>query len=235
MLEIGICDDQKACINDIYIHVKRILSRQDVEVRYTTFLTGKKLLEADIVFDVVFLDIEMNEMDGIEVGRELRLKNPKCKIIMVTSSKERFKDVFQFQAFRYVTKPIDVAEITEAILSAITMTLGVEIIELYCNRNLYKILQRDIQYIRAYNGYTEFVVNNKIFRREDSLKTILRELTPKLFYQISRQYVVNMHAIDDVEDNIVKIGNEELKVSVRVRKDFEKAYMEYDVNFGKYS
>lgn len=234
MLEIGICDDQKSCINDVYIHVEKILSRQDVEVRYTPFLTGKKLLESDIDFDVVFLDIEMDEMDGIETGKKLRQKNEKCKIIMVTSSKERFKDVFQFQAFRYVTKPIDVAEIAEAILSAITVPLGMETIELYCNRNLYQIPQRDIQYIRAYNGYTEFVVDNKIFRREDSLKTILRELNPKLFYQISRQFVVNMHAIVDVEDNIVKIGKEELKVSVRIKKDFEKAYMEYDVNFGKY-
>ncbi len=233
MLEVAICDDQKSCINDIYTHANQILSKQNIDARYTTFLTGKKLLESEIGFDILFLDIEMEEMDGIEIGKKIRTKNEKCKIIMVTGSKDRFKDVFQFQAFRYVTKPIDVAEITEAIMAAVSAPLGTETLELYYNRNLYQIPQRDILYVRAFNGYTEFVVDDKVFRREESLKVILKELNPKLFFQISRQYVINMHAVLCVTDHVVKVGREELKISTRIRKEFEKAYMEYDVNYGK--
>ena len=231
MVEIAICDDQKACINDVYHHVKKILAMKNIDVHYTPFLSGLALLESDIAFDIVFLDIEMPGMDGIEVGKRLRLKNENCKIIMVTSLKERYKDAFHFQAFRYVTKPIMPEEIEEAISSAVIIPLGNDEIELFLNRAPYKFRQKDIKYVRAYNGYTEFAVGKDIYRREESLVTILQNLDSRLFYQISRQHVINLKEVKGTDKNSVTVGSDKLKVSTRAKKDFEKVLREFDVNY----
>lgn len=232
MLEVAICDDQRSCVDDVYRHVRRILAEKSIEVRYTAYASGKALLNSETRYDIVLLDIDMPGMDGIETGQKLRQKDDRCKIIMVTSQKERFKDAFRFRAFRFVTKPIDAEEMSEAISAAVQVPIGSETIELFLNRLRYDIPQRDISYVRAYNGYTEFVVGDKVYRREESLSTIVEELNDKLFFKINRQTVVNMSAITDISATCVRIGAEEFSLATRVRKQFEKEYMEFDVNYG---
>lgn len=232
MLEIAICDDQRSCAQDIYRHVKTILAKQNIEAKFTAYPSGRKLLDAQTRFDIILLDIDMPGMDGIETGMLLRRRDEKCKIIMVTAEKERYKDAFRFQAFRYVTKPIDPSEIAEAINAAVQVPLGSETIGLFLNRIRYDIAQRDISYVRAFNGYTEFVVGDNVYRREDSLSVIEKELNAKLFFKVNRQYIVNMSAIEDFDGKSIRIGGEEFSLATRTRKQFEKEYMEFDVNYG---
>lgn len=232
MLEIAICDDQRSCVDDAYRHVKRILAQKNIEVRFTAYSSGKGLLDSEVNYDIVLLDIDMPGMDGIETGKRLRQKDEKCKIIMVTSKVERYKDAFRFQAFRFVTKPIDPREIGEAITAAVRVPIGSERISLFLNRIQYEVPQRDISYVRAFNGYTEFVVGGKVFRREESLSAIAEELNDKLFFRVNRQYIVNMGAITDIDSTSIRIGGEEFSLATRARKQFEKEYMEFDVKYG---
>lgn len=231
-LDIAICDDQKSCINEVYSNVKHALEEKGVEMKCSAYLSGKKMLASGKAFDIVLLDIDMPDMDGIEVGKRLRALNNKCKIIMVTSQKERFKETFRFQAFRYVTKPINKAELKEALLSAIKLPLGLEWIELNCNRLPVKIRQRDILYVRAINGCVEAIVGEKVCRKELSLSAMKKELDPELFYQINRQNIVNLGAITSINDDSVILGSIEIPIATRTRHDFKQKYMEYDVNYG---
>lgn len=232
MLEIAICDDQRECAQDIYRHVKTILEKLHIEAKFTAFSTGRKLLDSGVRYDIILLDIDMPGIDGIETGKLIRRGDEKCRIIMVTAEKERYKDAFRFQAFRYVTKPIDPVEIGEAISAAVSVPIGSETIELFLNRLKYDVAQRDISYVRAFNGYTEFVTRDNVFRREDSLSSIEKELNDKLFFKVSRQYIVNMAAITDFDGKTIRVGREEFSLATRARKQFEKEYMEFDVNYG---
>ncbi|WP_075680412.1 LytR/AlgR family response regulator transcription factor [Roseburia sp. 831b] len=111
MLKIGICDDEQIVSEILKRKVEICLREAGVQAEITLFSQGQDLLETGEDLDILFLDIEMPEMDGIEVGKKLRQKGNDCKIIVATSMVERFKEAFYIDAFRFVTKPFEMEEI----------------------------------------------------------------------------------------------------------------------------
>ena len=111
MLKIGICDDEQIVSEILKRKVEICLREAGVQAEITLFSQGQDLFETGEDLDILFLDIEMPEMDGIEVGKKLRQKGNDCKIIVATSMVERFKEAFYIDAFRFVTKPFEMEEI----------------------------------------------------------------------------------------------------------------------------
>lgn len=103
-------------------------------------------------------------------------------------------------------------------------------IELFYQRFKYRIRCKDIKYIEAYNGYTEFLVGNKRFRREESLKEIEQMLDMSLFVKIQRAYIVNLAHVKSYENMEVLVGEERLAVSRRRRRAFEEIYTNYHIS-----
>lgn len=69
---------------------------------------------------MVFLDVEMPEMDGFEVGRRIYENNPECKLIIATGRVERFKEAFKIHAYRFITKPFQQDEVND-VIEAVTI------------------------------------------------------------------------------------------------------------------
>jgi len=228
--EIGICDDYPQVAQALAKTVTRLSEKNSVTVSCRIFHSGEELLKNINQFSVVFLDIEMPGLDGVETGKKIRQLNPDCRIIMATGRVDRISEVFFFQAFRFVKKPFRDEEVEEALISALKKRDGEETIEVYLDRNLCEVKQKDIVYVQAFNGYSEFVINGKRFRRETSLNDVEEELNPRLFFRIHRQYIVNFGSIEGRTDSYVVVGGTKIPISRRKRKDFEKEYIKYDVN-----
>lgn len=227
MIKIGICDDEKIILEILQEIILECLKELNFKAEIVLFNKGKELLETEMELDILFLDIEMPQMDGIEVGKELRRKGEECKIIVATSRKERFKEAFCIDTFRFVTKPFEIEEIREALEEAVTALGGMEKIEVYKERVKCDILQRDILYIEAVDSSVEFVLNEGIFRKETSLTELEKELDEKVFFRINRQCIVNMAQIQKYEKGTVLINGENKKVSQRRKKEFVMTYREY--------
>lgn len=227
---VGICDDVSLAVRQIEYMVRKYIKETGIEVEIHTFANGKEVLKKNM--DILFLDIEMPEMDGIEVGREIRKLNSHCKIIMATSRLERFKETFKIGAFRFVSKPFSEEEVFEALSDAMQTMIGLEKIELYENRLPYLVKQRDISVIISYGSYIEVKVGKKLMRKDCMLSEIEKELDKNLFYQIDRKYIVNMLFIERYNKGMITIGGEQFQVSRRRKKMFEKAYWEFDILYG---
>ena len=91
-------------------------------------------------------------------------------------------------------------------------------------------LQRDILYINSINSAIEFHMKKGVFRKEISLYEIEEILDDRLFFRISKQYIVNLNEINSYNNGIIKINGKEIKVSVRKRKEFEKIYICFKIN-----
>lgn len=112
---IGICDDEMLAVLQIEKMVIDYLERVEREVKILLFQSGRELLEHIEELHILFLDIEMPKMDGIEIGKNICKRNKECKIIMATGHLERFKEAFKIDAFRFVTKPFDSGEVEDAL------------------------------------------------------------------------------------------------------------------------
>ena len=235
MLRVGICDDEPLIIEALRRIILEIADKNGWGISISCFESGKALLEAVDTLEAVFLDIDMPELDGIETGKRIGERNQECKIIMATSRADKFKDAFRIQAFRFVTKPFDENEIEEALQAIFHTQIGMEMIELYEKRNSYQIPQKDILYITAYDGYSEFVVSgrneSRLLRKECSLSELEQELSKELFFRVSRQYIVNLGKITEYAKGSIHIQGKKILISRRRKKEFEQAYLEYDLRY----
>lgn len=231
MIKVGICDDEKIILELLKSIIEQCLEELEEDSTILTFDSGEKLLEEAKGLDILFLDIEMSGMDGIETGKRIPRQNPDCKIIMATSRQERFKEAFKINAFRFVTKPFQKEEIKEALKDVFQTRVGMEKIEVYRERVPYTFFQKDILHVEAVDSSVEFVLGECVFRKETSLKELETILDDRIFYRVNKQCIVNMQHIDTYKNGVIRIGEAEIRVSIRKKKEFEKAYIMFDVSY----
>lgn len=231
MIKIGICDDEKIVLSILGTLVEQCLDELEEEGQIVTFDSGEKLLEEVESLNVLFLDIEMPGLDGIEIGNRIQKQNLDCKIILATSRQERFKEAFKINAFRFVTKPFQKNEVREALEDVFQTRVGMEKIEVYRDRVSYTFCQKDIMYIEPVDSSVEFVLKEGVFRKEISLKELEAILDDRLFFRVNKQCIVNMRYVEAYKNGVIQVWEAEIRVSVRRKKEFEKAYMVFDINY----
>ena len=145
-MTIGICDDLKAAVLELQGIIEEYCRKKEITADIVTFDRGEEaLLHIDSV-DILFLDMEMPGMDGIETGKEILKKKKDCKIIMETSHEERFKEAFYIKAYRFASKPFSIPEIESCLEDAIHTFIGSDVVELWESRKMCSVAQKDIQF-----------------------------------------------------------------------------------------
>lgn len=227
---IGVCDDQEEVLWQLRQMIEEICTRLGLDVKVRIFLNEQELLSELENISILFLDIEMPRVDGIALGRIVKEKCPACKIIMATGNVKRFKEAFQIQAMRFVTKPFISVEVEEALVAATECNIGNQYMVVYQQRNKIEVQQAQVCYIEAYNGYAEFVVDGRIFRRDNSLDELEKELDDRLFVRINRKTIVNLRYVKK-KGTCIWIGDREMEISRRKKKLFECKYIEFDLRY----
>ena len=231
MLQIAICDDVVEQTLVLQNYVREYCERRNVEYKLYIYTSGIEMLADAEKMDIVFLDIEMPNLDGIETGRQIREKNSVCRIIMATCMVERMKEAFFIEAFRFIIKPFDQKEVEEALDACMKKILGSRSILLYLNRNIYEVHQSEIHYIITYDSACEYRVRDKMLRSETSLRELESQLDNRLFFRVHRKYIVNMAHIRSYKNGQIQMKDVKLPVSRRRKKEFEQAYMEFDLKY----
>lgn len=236
-LTIGICDNHELTATDLENLVSLIMLELEISCKIRTYHTEEALLQNFLESDIIFLSIEASEVDGIQAGRQIMRANPDSILIVVSEQEKKYKDAFRMGALRFITRPLQKEEVAEALQAAIKPFLGCETIEVSYNRCSCTIMQREISLASAYNGYTEFVAGSKKLRRDMSLSAVEQLLNRELFCRISKQYIVNLSEIekyDQRNSQVVMLNGQVLNVSRRIRKEFERKHIEYDMKYRKY-
>ncbi len=107
MIRIAICDDEKHMSDHIRAMASGFFRKKNREIHFRIFLSGEELLNYDGRIDILFLDIQMKGMDGMETARKLRADQFRGFLIFITVLKEMVFQSFEVQAYDYLVKPVD--------------------------------------------------------------------------------------------------------------------------------
>ncbi len=177
--------------------------------------------------NVLFLDVEMPEMTGIELLSEL----PYTPYIILTTSKTEYAfDAYQHNVFDYLKKPISYPRFSQAIDKIILHKNSIESVaqnnretdepgkpdrDIYVKvENRYiRILFDEIIYIESIGDYVKVHLDKENHVVHTTMKNIEEKLNPNTFLRIHRSYIINMQKIIDIEENSIAIGKVVIPVS----------------------
>lgn len=190
---IAICDDNQSCIDELEMHVREYLGF-DIH----TYSTGADLLEAHAQkkYDIIFLDIDMPEMTGMELAARIRQIDKHVQIIFVTYMEDQLPHGYRFKASGFVVKPFTAQRIHSVLDDAMTWIKAGNLppVEVKIKGGGISWLDtREILYIESHRHYME-AVNQDGSRLEflGKITTLETELREHNFARIHRSYLVNL-------------------------------------------
>lgn len=225
--KIAVCDDEQIFVEDI---VSKLQNREK-QYQITCFCSGDELLGSSMDFDIIFLDIEMPGINGVETAFKLREMNYDGIIIFLTSHTEFMPEAFKVKAFRFLDKPIDSEKFDEALSEAEKEILNTEHILIEDKSKSVYLKLTDIVYIEAYGDGTFIYDKNKnIYNTNKPLKYWKEKIGTDHFFQIHKSIIVSFLFISGItKAGTVCMNNcsRELPVSRRNYSEFKSLFMDY--------
>ncbi len=180
--------------------------------------------------DILFLDIEMSEVSGLDFIKNINPKN-KPLTIFITAFPQYAAEGFELDAFDYIIKPTNFLRFYKAVTKAITeldtrkkailweqsTNNEKEHIIIKSERKLIKINLNDIFFIEGALEYVVFQKESEKITGLYSLKKLEEELPPDKFMRIHKSYIVAINKITEIEGNQVKVGNYTIYVSKNIK------------------
>ena len=184
-------------------------------------------------WDVLFLDIEMPNINGVEVGTRVReqLQNYGLKIIYVSSQRGYAMDLFKVDTFDFLIKPVKYEELEEVMNKLMnTLNRSGEMFVYHKKGQTARCKMEDILYFESQLKKTIVVTRQKTDEFYASLKDIYEELKDKRFFYCHKSILVNYDRVAEFHyDKLVLDNGEELEISQAKRKEVRRLSSEMGV------
>lgn len=235
MFRIAVCDDEKticAQIENIILNYREEAQENiAVDVYYSGEALCRRISQGES-YDLLFLDIELTGMNGVETGNKIRneMGNDTIQIIYISSKDSYCKELFDVRPMHFFSKPLDKGKIICAIRFAM---------ELSENHG------REFTYNKGHETYTKELKKIIYFERnkrsirivttegEESfcgkLDDVFREVSKHNFLYIHKSYIINyFYATKFTNDEVIMPNNKNLPISKKKRKEIREWQLQYE-------
>ena len=219
MLRIGICDDLADARLVLRSLLERILENRKVQGQFFEFSSGETLLRwydhHAGELDIIFLDMELHELDGMETARRLRTEDAGLQLVFVTGYAEHVFDGYSVGALGYLLKPPKQEQL-EAVLDRAQTALYRDLERAYICRSgdtHYRIPISNILYFASNRRQVQCVTESRSYTFYAKLDAVAAEVG-RAFVRVHQRYLVRAGAVDRMESGEVILRNgERLPVS----------------------
>ena len=228
-MKILICDDEEAYVEILRAHVHEYMANRFVAHEIITSTDPTSVLRSDTRFDLAFLDIQMDGMDGIALARELKKRNGKLALFFVTNYNEYQDEAMDLRAFRYFEKPFDTRRLYSGLDKAMEYIDGAYVdIFMRSNGAQHRLLVDDIIYVMRDNRRVVAVTAQGSYVTRESFDWWCGKLPSLFFYQVHNSFLVNLHYVQVYSYSELMLTNG-ARISIASRKQaaFRKYWFEY--------
>ncbi len=233
MIRIAICDDEKHMSDHIRAMVSDFFRKKNREICLRTFSSGEELLSYDGQIDILFLDIQMKGMDGMETARKLRDSKFRGFLIFITVLKEMVFQSFEVQAYDYLVKPVEEKQFEKTIERLYTSMQNASEDSLLVQKGYEGRIIREEEII-----FCE-IIDRKIYLNLASGEVVdyyerIENLETKLgshFFRCHRSYLINLKHLKGYKNGTACMDNgKEVPVSRLRSKEFSSVVLQYMKN-----
>jgi two-component system response regulator LytT len=212
LMRIAICDDEPGQIEIVREYLVRVMFRMNMDMRVSTFTEGRKLVESVGVgegYEIIFLDIRLRDMNGIDAAKLIREKDRNTLIVFVSGRTDYILKGYEARAFRFIVKPVServIADVMSKALQEMQLDGHGGLVFREKGEDV-KVDLGDIVYFESQNHRINLVCSNATHIFYGRMRDIESRLSGKGFVRCQRGYLVNAIRIRRIRKTEVLLDN----------------------------
>lgn len=221
MLQVAVCDDEIIECCNMAKRIKKIMEEMKMPCIIRQFRSGGELLQALESFDIVFLDIMMQEPDGMTTAQILRERAFDKILVFVSSSREYVFEAYDVEAFQYLLKPVGDRKLKSVLQKAVrkTESRSQGFIIVSRERQKKKLFLDDIYYFEIRGRIVDVHGPEGIFTYYEQIGELENKLRDKNFFRCHKSYLINLKYVDGYNRQEAVMENGEKIVIAKRRYD----------------
>lgn len=228
VLKIAICDDEKGLCSELESMLENIGKKLNISMEISIWFSGEAIrdyLDKGNQIDIIFLDIELIKLTGIDIGRYIRnsLYDVKTQIVYISSKTSYALKLFKTQPYDFLVKPInqnDLFDVISGILKVIETKN--QMFQYQSGREINKVAYDEILYFKSDRHKVVAVTKGKEIVFYGKLKEVANDAPPQ-FLAIHKSYLVNQDYVIKYTSDFVEMKNHDI---LTISKAYQKEVRE---------
>lgn len=230
MVRIAIVEDETIYAQQLEQHLERYAAEHDLPVRTTRFEDGLTIIEDyRPEWDIIFLDIRMAHMDGMEAARRIREQDGSVILIFITSMAQYAIQGYEVDAQDFILKPVSYPQLSLRLDKAVRLLRrdAQKYLVLPFDGRKEKVAASDVLYIEVQNHNVRVVTGKRVYSLRGTLQELEEQLADCYFSRCNHCYLVNLQNVTSLLKDSVLVGEHELTVSRPKKKQFMQDLSDY--------
>lgn len=228
---IAICDDEAPACQQLQNYLDQFSAQHREKLEIRTFFNAEDLLAAECSYDILLLDIQMGEMNGMNAARKLRQRGCQAIIFFITSMTRYAMEGYEVHAFSFLEKPIRYeifAARMQDVLHSLKRSAG-QTLTFHTSDGIIQVNTNEVCYIESFRHKIRFAcLQFSFFESEATISDLSLQLAGCGFFRCHKSYLVNMGSIRLIgEDSISMLDGSSVPLSKHRRREFLSAYALY--------
>lgn len=214
-LDIVICEDDLLQREYLAHCLSQILKDKEVDYRIIEFSSGEELLDnyPDKI-DILFLDIQMNKISGMDTARKIREFDNNVEIVFTTAILDYIHEGYEVRAYRYLLKPIDYESILKHTYACIDELINKKDTIAIKDKSQTAIIQiNNILYVEVLRKEITVYTEEDKYLFKKSMKSVENKLLKKDFFRCHKSYLINLKKVKSFKNDMVIINSCEIPIS----------------------
>jgi len=230
LLHIALVEDEDTTRAQLQAFLAQYAAEHGQEFQISLFRDGSEILEDyRASYDIIFLDIEMPHINGMETAERIRTQDDEVVLVFITNLVQYAIRGYAVRALDYVLKPVNYGTFALKLEKAARMagrrTSGQIILRL--SDGIQRLNTRDIYYVEVQRGILHYVTALGEFSVRGTLQSVEEELQRHHFARCNYWYLVNLSHVTKVLKDTVEVAGIKLQISRRNKNTFMTALTEY--------
>lgn len=236
MITIAVCDDDVKFTDSMQEIITQYKIEKKENIVCDVFYSGESLLEEKKEYDILFLDIKMDKLDGFETAKRLRKRNKTMEIIYLTSYGGLTREALAVHAFDYLEKPVSkeqifnqLDEVLEKIMrKKLKDDYKYHIIAFNAGKNSIRLPIEDIYYFERVDRKIKAVTKKGNFMLYETIASVEEKLHQYDFVTPHQSFVINLNNLKDYyKDEIIMLNNDTIPIAQKRAAEFKRTMREF--------